>query len=292
MGVAVQIGQVQTIADFEGYDFRPEVLRRVPRALALRYDVLSLSSDGNQLTVAVPDASCEDIMDRLRLATGMRVRALQAPLELIRSQLLALYPVGASAAQAIAQHKSDEAPAIRMLDRIHDGAALAQASDLHVEPAKAGGRVRQRIDGILHDVLELPAELFTPVVSRIKLLAGMDIADRRQPQDGRYSIEAHGRFIDARVSSMPTIAGEKLVVRLLDHQTKIPSLENLGMPSSNLERYRRIVHAPHGFVVVCAVRGVNVAANGIRNLHWHAIDSNRDAHRTQRLNELLIELGD
>jgi type II secretory ATPase GspE/PulE/Tfp pilus assembly ATPase PilB-like protein len=89
----------------------------------------------------------------------------------------------------------------------------------------------------------------------MKLLAGMDIADRRQPQDGRYAIERAGRSIDARVSSMPTLLGEKLVVRLLDHHARIPTLESLGMPERTLARFRRVIHAPHGFVVACGPTG-------------------------------------
>ncbi len=255
MGVAIQDGSAEQISDFSGYELRPEVLRRVPRALALRYDVLSLASDGNQLTVAMPDAASDDIVDRLRLATGMRVHVVVAPLDLIRERLRFVYPSGGAPTVPSARVKFDEAPAIGALDRIHDGAILVRASDVHIEPAPGGGRIRQRIDGILHEVCDLPAELFTQVVSRVKLLAGMDIADKRQPQDGRYNTQAHGRTIDARVSSMPTIAGEKLVIRLLDHQTHIPGLEHLGMPAAQLLHYRRFVQAPHGFIVVCGPTG-------------------------------------
>jgi type IV pilus assembly protein PilB len=250
----VHNGQVATIPDLSNFDLRPDVVRRVPRALALRYDVLPLASDGNFLTVAVPDPNSEDIVDRLRLATGMQVRTLMAPVDFIREHLACIYPSSGSSTP-LACAIPEEAPAVRILDGIHERAALSHASDLHVEPTRDGGRVRQRIDGILHEVHDLDAAIFAPVLSRIKLLAGMDIADKRQPQDGRYSIDAHGRSIDARVSSMPTIDGEKLVIRLLDHQTQIPSLERLGMPAKYLERYRRVVHAPHGFVVVCGPTG-------------------------------------
>ncbi len=129
------------------------------------------------------------------------------------------------------------------------------ASDIHVEPTRKGGRVRQRVDGILLESGLLTADLYGQVVSRVKLLAGMDIADRRQPQDGRYAIERNGRSIEARVSSMPTIHGEKLVLRLLDHYAGIPSIESLGMPEGMLQRFARAIHAPHGFVVACGPTG-------------------------------------
>jgi type IV pilus assembly protein PilB len=225
-----------------------DALRRVPRTLAIRHDILSISSDGNQLTVALADENDREVIDRIRLVTGMHVRAYRASREAIRAKLAALY-------HEPGEHRGDEAPAIRAVDEIHDCAIRGAASDIHVEPTRAGGRVRARIDGILLECMSLTPELYGHVVSRMKLLAGMDIADRRQPQDGRYAIERGGRCIDARVSSMPTILGEKLVVRLLDHQARIPTLASLGMPDSLLAPFRRAVHAPHGFVVACGPTG-------------------------------------
>ncbi|HLI97599.1 MAG TPA: GspE/PulE family protein [Candidatus Baltobacteraceae bacterium] len=241
--------------DFASTSPDAEALRRVPRALALRHDVLSLSSEGNQLTILLPDESDRDVIDRIRLVTGMHVNAIRAPRDIIRAKLSAVYAESESVSVQHLLHRGDEAPAVRALDEIHDTAIRRDASDIHVEPTKSGGRVRQRVDGILVESKTLTADVYGQVVSRMKLLAGMDIADRRQPQDGRYAIERAGRSIDARVSSMPTLLGEKLVVRLLDHHVRIPTLESLGMPQRTLPRFRRVVHAPHGFVVVCGPTG-------------------------------------
>lgn len=233
-----------------------DALRRIPRTLALRHDVLSLASDGNQLTILLPDANDRDVIDRVRLVTGMHVRAYGAPRELIRQKLSSAYPDADHEGPArIDAHRGDEAPAVRMLDEIHDLAVRSKASDIHLEPARTGGRVRQRVDGILLESKTLTPELYGQVVSRMKLLAGMDIAERRQPQDGRYAIERNGKSIEARVSSMPTLAGEKLVIRLLDHHACIPTLESIGMPDRALSRFRRVIHAPHGFVVACGPTG-------------------------------------
>ncbi len=146
-------------------------------------------------------------------------------------------------------------PAVHAVDRLQEAAILARASDIHLEPTQDGGRARQRVDGFLTEVRRFSPGLFAQIVSRVKLLAAMDIADKRQPQDGRYHIAQHGRSIDARVSSIPTIAGEKLVIRLLDVHARVPRLDRLGIPDALLERYRRLVHAPHGFVVVCGPTG-------------------------------------
>jgi len=146
-------------------------------------------------------------------------------------------------------------PAIRTVDEIFDSAIRARASDVHIEPFAGGGRVRERVDGILRESRRLSARLLPRVLSRIKLLAGMDIADRRLPQDGRYAVERPGGSIDARVCSIPTIEGEKLAVRLLDVHARIPALEALGMPPAMAARYRALIHAPAGFVVVCGPTG-------------------------------------
>ncbi|MEO6835118.1 MAG: GspE/PulE family protein [Candidatus Tumulicola sp.] len=170
---------------------------------------------------------------------------LRVPLEL-EGQL----SYGAIDATAI-----DDEPAIRAVDEIFDSAIRARASDIHIEPLTDGGRVRERIDGILCESRRVSAHLLPRVLSRIKLLAGMDIADRRLPQDGRYTVERKERSIDARVASIPTIGGEKLAVRLLDTQATIPSLETLGMSPAMAFRYRELIHAPAGFVVVCGPTG-------------------------------------
>jgi general secretion pathway protein E len=146
-------------------------------------------------------------------------------------------------------------PVIRAVDEFHAIALRSGASDIHIEPMSDGGRVRYRIDGILRDGPSFGSAVLAQIVSRIKLLASMDIAERRQPQDGRYPVEFEGRSVDARVSSMPTIDGEKLVVRLLDVRARVPNLESLGMLPETLAAFRAAIHAPFGFVVVCGPTG-------------------------------------
>jgi type II secretory ATPase GspE/PulE/Tfp pilus assembly ATPase PilB-like protein len=148
------------------------------------------------------------------------------------------------------------APVARAVDASLRRAITARASDLHIEPSSEGsGRTRLRVDGVMRAGEPIGRELFAPFVSRIKLLAGLDIANRRLPQDGRYSVVVDGRRIDARVSSIPTIDGEKLVIRLLDHHMTLPRLDALGMDSAALSLYRRVAHAPWGFVVVSGPTG-------------------------------------
>ncbi|HET7813425.1 MAG TPA: GspE/PulE family protein [Candidatus Baltobacteraceae bacterium] len=146
-------------------------------------------------------------------------------------------------------------PAVRALDEIQSKAALASCSDIHLEPFCGAGRVRVRQDGVLRELRSLPAELFAQVSSRVKILSGMDIAERRAPQDGRYGFEFQGRTIEARTSAMPTVGGEKIVVRLLDYSARVPRLEDLGMPADLAQRFRTCVRSASGFVIVCGPTG-------------------------------------
>jgi type II secretory ATPase GspE/PulE/Tfp pilus assembly ATPase PilB-like protein len=153
---------------------------------------------------------------------------------------------------------SDDAPVpvSRVLDDILSRALAAGASDVHIEPFSDGsGHVRYRIDGVLHAGMTLDAALYAPLISRLKLLASMDIANRRLPQDGRYTIAVDRRRVDARISSLPTFDGEKLVIRLLDYQTALPRLADLGIDAASLRAYRLAAHAPWGFVVVSGPTG-------------------------------------
>ena len=168
------------------------------------------------------------------------------------------------------------APVARAVDVTLRRAVAARASDVHIEPSGDGaGRTRMRVDGVMRAGEPIGRELFAPLISRIKLLAGLDIANRRLPQDGRYSVAIDSRRIDARVSSIPTLDGEKLVIRLLDHHVALPRLDDLGMDARALTSYRTVAHAPWGFVVVSGPTG---AAR--RRRCTHRSRSSTGAHAT------------
>src|ERR1700736_4018975 len=158
----------------------PEAVARIPRALAFRYDALPLHLSGGVLSVALADPNDAETVDALRAATRLRVRPLPMARETIRQNLQAAY--GESATPPADRDRAADAPAVRAVDLVFARAIAAHASDIHVEPTAGGGRVRLRVDGVLRELETIPSELLPSFVSRLKLLAGMDIAARRQPQ--------------------------------------------------------------------------------------------------------------
>jgi type II secretory ATPase GspE/PulE/Tfp pilus assembly ATPase PilB-like protein len=234
------------------YSPSPDAIARVPRAVAFRHDALALTLTEGVLAVALADPADANVVDLLRATTRLRIRPLPMPRDTIRERLQIAY----GDASAVAAHEHADAPAVREVDLVFARAVAAHASDIHVEPSgDGGGRIRLRVDGILRELQPIPAAVFPAFCSRLKLIAALDIADRRQPQDGRCGIPYEGREIDARVASVPTIDGEKIVVRLLDRYSSAPDLATLGMPREMLARYRTALGAPWGFVVVCGPTG-------------------------------------
>ena len=246
--------QGATEFDIEHIELLTDVLRRVPAGLARRFDVLPLFAQGDHIVVAMPDPNARDVLERLSLATGLHVQAVAAEPDRLHARVLEAYPETLRSGPHDAG-TAEDAPAIRALDAVIVRAVADRASDIHFEPVSDGGRVRSRIDGILQERGAYPGSLFSAMVSRLKILAGMDISERRQPQDGRYALDLADRNVEARVSSMPTVCGEKLVVRLLDGHAEVPTLEFLDMPERYARTFAHALRAPHGFVVVCGPTG-------------------------------------
>lgn len=227
-----------------------EAIALIPHAIAVKHNVLAFGVEADALHVLVPRGIGRDVIDRIRSVSGRRVVSREAPAEYIRWRVAADYNTNEASISDTAS-----SPAVRAVNAMHDTAIEARASDIHVEPGVTGGRIRIRVDGVLREMRTIAAELFAPFISRIKLLASMDIAERRQPQDGGYSISSNGREFAARVSSVPTVDGERLVIRLLDVHAQVPEFVTLGMSDSLLKAYRAIIHGASGFVVVCGPVG-------------------------------------
>ena len=218
--------------------------------------------------IAVAEPS-EELRNTLARASGKSVKLLIAPLSDVRWAIDSNYRALGSVAQLVQVFESvegsrrrnvdnaepeivaDDAPVVQVVDRILTQAMRDRASDVHIEPADDIVRVRFRIDGALKEILQLPAAIGPGLVSRIKIMADMNIVERRRPQDGQLTIDIDGKEVDVRVATTATIMGERCVMRLLDKTRSVLRLDDLGMPLDTHEAYSKIVRAPFG-MVLCA----------------------------------------
>ncbi len=248
-----------------------EVLARIPGEVALARQLLPLAVDDGVLTVAVADPLDVEAQDEVRMLTGLAVRPVLAlPSDLRRAierfyMARMLEDAGAEeAAEGAAEEALDVADlqkmaqeelVIQLVNLIINQAIQDRASDIHIEPFERELRVRYRIDGILHEATSPPKRLHPAIVSRIKILSDLDIAERRLPQDGRMRVQFAGRQIDVRVSTVPSLYGESVVMRILDRSSALLTLEELGMQRDALSRFRRLIGSPHGIILVTGPTG-------------------------------------
>jgi general secretion pathway protein E len=238
-----------------------------------QYGVCPLSVDGNVLTVATSDPLNPLIIDDLRQATGLSVRVVVSPLDAITDALDRAYEGVATPLQRIVEGMDDdravgddedvnhlrdmafEAPVVRLVNLLVENAISAKASDIHIEPFEDTLRIRYRVDGILFDQEAPPRRLQAAVTSRIKIMAEMNIAERRLPQDGRIRVTLHGRRVDIRVSTVPTVHGESIVMRLLDRSSVFLPLEKLGFSPGTQAKFEAMIKKPHGILLVTGPTG-------------------------------------
>ncbi|MGD2111863.1 MAG: GspE/PulE family protein [Gammaproteobacteria bacterium] len=269
--LSAQIGI--SYVDLSTFELDPQLVQRLPETDARRYRALILKETATGLLVAMGDPT--DIFNYDAL-----VKALKCPVDLAavkEADLLAsidrMYSgndqlqtlaseVGRDMSDStfdldrlIATSSKSDAPVVRLIQSVFDNAVKAHASDIHIEPDESLLRIRRRIDGILHEQIVDEKNITTAMVSRLKLMANADISERRLPQDGRFSVNVGDRQIDVRLSTIPTQHGEGVVMRLLDHSNSISRLGELGMPTALLDTFLRIIHKPHGLILVTGPTG-------------------------------------
>jgi len=247
-----------------------DVISRVPADLAYRHQVLPLELHDSTLTVAVGDALDVAALDDVRLVTGLNVRPVLGDAEAIRRIVEEAYveqmveegqaddvEVLAEGEEDIAdlQRMARESLVIRLVNLILRQAVQDRASDVHIEPFEENMRVRYRIDGVLHEVPAPAKRLMPAIVSRVKILAELDIAERRMPQDGRIKMLISGHQIDIRVSVVPTLHGEGVVMRLLDQSSVQLDLTQLGFADQELPRWHNVIAQPYGMILSCGPTG-------------------------------------
>ncbi len=257
--------------------YRPmtEALSVVPMAVAERLEIVPLSVlEGNRLRVAIAEPLNLLTIDELRVLTGMDVELTLAVPSEIRREIPNFYKVMGSLKNAMVEvvdessgsieldlsriqsdASADDAPVIQLVNGVLEQAALEGASDIHIEPFERLTRVRYRVDGLCFDSLDFPANLHPAVSSRIKIMGNMDITERRKPQDGRILIKVLDRRIDLRVSSLPTIYGEKIVLRLLDQENAMVGLPKLGFDEEEMKIINKVINKPYGILLVTGPTG-------------------------------------
>ena len=255
----------------------------VPEAMARRYCLIVTKKEGNLLTVAMADPLDVRAIDAVRLETGCGIqkvvssryavlraidRSYHAASRIAKSmdhllagettdeqsiQLQQAIEAGSEAEQL--KHEASDAPVVQFANLLLMRAIQERASDIHIEPEESSVTIRLRVDGQLREVTAPPKHMFRAITTRIKLLGNLDIAERRLPQDGRFQFKVFDKAIDVRLSSLPTIYGEKLVLRILDRATLILDMTDLGFEPKMLETFNRILHLPYGLVILTGPTG-------------------------------------
>lgn len=273
--LALQWGLPYTSLAEETID--PEAAKLVPSHLARRHGVVPVQRTQNRLVVAMSDPANVLAIDDIRLVTGLDVDIVVAsPSDITRMQsflyagslnLEEILKESAGEAETVEEARTDEialehlrtmvedAPIVRAVNQILTQAVMAEASDIHIEPHRREVKVRFRIDGVLQDVMTPPKSVQAPLISRVKILANMDIAERRLPQDGHIHLRLGGRELDLRVSTLPTVLGEKVVIRILDQARTRLTLPQLGFAGDLLSTWESLITKPYGLILVTGPTG-------------------------------------
>ncbi len=285
------------------HTLEPALAELLPRSFCERNWVLPLRLEGKRLTLVMADPMDTGLIDDLRFSAGLEVETVMADSAAIESKILDLY--GADSGPSFGDmetlvamtdpfesieivideeddvsleellHQTEEMPAVRLVNAIILEAVRLRASDIHIQPRAKSVVVRYRIDGILKDKLHIPHQIFSSLVSRIKIMAELDIAERRRPQDGRITVKTPLRIVDLRLSTLPTISGEKVVMRLLDRNAAISDLGALGFTADDLERVQRLTEKPQGIILATGPTGSG-KTNTLYSLLQHNADPGRN----------------
>ena len=252
----------------------PDAVKLVPHSLALRLRMMPINWERGRLALAMIDPLNVIAVDDVRLMTGQEVEPVITTEDELLAAISKHYQVEVQG-EAVARDTSGEAtdlseddvsiellktlvedaPVVRLLNTIIEEGIRQGASDVHIEPQRTGLLVRYRIDGVLHDTMKPPREVRAALISRAKIVADLDIAERRRPQDGRIHFKANSRTVDLRVSTLPTIFGEKVVMRILDQSTPLIGLNRLGFHSDNMRQWEQAISTPYGMILVTGPTG-------------------------------------
>lgn len=259
--------------DLKHYRFDKELVARLPETVARRYRVILLKEESQGYLLGMSDPTDIFCLDEI----ARHVDKPLNPAVVRESDLLDILDVAYSRAQEIASLAEElegeleegtldfegmltdvadtDAPVVRLLQKIFEEAVTARASDVHIEPDEHVLRIRSRIDGVLNEQVMNEKRIASALVVRLKLMSGLNISEKRLPQDGRFPLKIKNRSIDVRISTMPVQFGESVVMRLLDHTQGVLPLDEVGMPPAFVQRFRQLIQKPHGLILVTGPTG-------------------------------------
>jgi len=261
--------------DLSNYVIDPEVISLISEKAALRFKLIPISKSDDELIIAMANPLDVYAIDFVRDHTKIKkIKSLLASEEDVLNAITSYYELGEYddiieklGAEIVFKEEeeeedskkleaiSKEAPIIQLVNMLIVQGVKDRASDIHIEPNEKGLLIRFRVDGILHDIRTLPNTIKSAIISRIKILAKMDIAERRLPQDGRFQVRFGIREVDLRVSTIPTVLGEKVVLRLLDKSKGLIKLEQLGFIPEQLEEFKSIIYKSYGIILLTGPTG-------------------------------------
>jgi len=261
-----------TRIELSNYIIDPKIIELIPEALARKHMVVPVLKIGKRLTCAMLEPWDVFAIDQLRAKTGLTIEpavATEAEIAKVLSDHYGAKNTMEEIIQSIEQEEPEaetedtktledmagEPAVVKLVNLAIVQAIQKGASDIHIEPEKDCVKVRFRIDGVLHEIQSPPKHLQSAIISRIKIMSSLDIAERRVPQDGRFSIKAQGKEIDIRVSCVPTIYGENVVLRLLDASRIVLDLKDIGFSKKVLSEYKQAIARPHGIILVTGPTG-------------------------------------
>ncbi len=267
--LATQIGL--KFVDLSDYPVDGSAVTRVPAPVCRRHSALPIGYDDGKLVVAMADPANVFAVDDIRSMTGLEVKSVVATKADVLAAIDRFHRGDdemdelTSAIDTHGEHDDDDlskvteivedAPIVKFVNLLITQAIQDRASDIHIEPAEKDLRVRFRIDGVLHEVMRSPKTITSGVTSRLKIMADINIAEKRIPQDGRLSVNANGKKIDLRVATLPTVWGEKIVMRILDNSTAMLKLSDLGFGQENYDVYSKSFVKPYGMILVTGPTG-------------------------------------
>ncbi|AIQ61253.1 GspE/PulE family protein [Paenibacillus borealis] len=248
------------------YQIDPAITQIIPESMAKRYQVLPFMKEGSKLMVAMADPLDYFAIEDLRMSTGFRIEpAISSRDELTRaiarhygmrdsmSQMMVELPTQEEIEET--EITDEDSPIVRLVNQMIQQAVSLRASDIHVDPGENNLSIRYRIDGTLRTERIIPKQMQGFITARLKIMARLNIAERRLPQDGRIKMQFDYKMVDIRVSSLPTMHGEKIVLRLLDLSTGVKSVDTLGFSDGNAEAFRDMISKPYGILLITGPTG-------------------------------------